>query len=45
MMRAWIDLKELKLRGLSTDLFHYLEGMDKALSFKIITKEDTRKHG
>jgi acyl-CoA thioester hydrolase len=45
MMGAWIDLKERKLRGISTELFDYLEGMDKAPSFKIITKEATRKYG
>ncbi len=45
MMGAWIDLKERKLRGLPTELFDYLEGMDKAPGFKIISKADTRKYG
>ena len=45
MMGAWIDLKERKLRGLPKNLFHYLEGMDKAPGFKIISKSDTRKYG
>ena len=45
MMGAWIDLKERKLRGLPTELFHYLEGMDEAPDFKIISKADTRKYG
>ncbi len=45
MMGAWIDLKERKLRGLPAELFDYLEGMDKAPGFKIISKADTRKYG
>lgn len=45
MMGAWIDLKERKLRGLPKDLYHYLEGMDKAPDFQKITKADTRKYG
>ena len=45
MIGAWIDLKERKLRGLPAELFDYLEGMDKAIGFKIISKSDTRKYG
>ena len=45
MMGAWIDLEKRKLRGLSTEHFHYLESMGKAPGFKVISKSDTRKYG
>jgi acyl-CoA thioester hydrolase len=45
MMGAWIDLKDRKLRGLPDNLLTFLERMDKAAGFKIISKEETRKYG
>ncbi|PKA83058.1 acyl-CoA thioester hydrolase [Ulvibacter sp. MAR_2010_11] len=45
MLGAWIDLQTRKLTNLPADLFAYLEGMDKTVDFKILTKEDTRKFG
>ena len=45
MIGAWINLRERKLTALPEELFHYLEGLDKADDFRILTKEDTRRYG
>lgn len=45
MMGAWIDLKERKLTILNSDLFRFMEGSDKTVDFKVLTKEDTRRFG
>lgn len=44
MLGAWIDLKTRKLTGLSEELFHYFDGIERPEHFKVLTKEDTRKH-
>ena len=44
MMGAWIDLKERKLTGLPDEFLKAFESMEKTDDFKILTKEDTRKH-
>ena len=44
MMGAWIDLKSRKLTGLPDEFLNSFESMEKAEDFKILTKEDTRKH-
>lgn len=45
MMGAWIDMKTRKLASLPDHLLKPLENLEKAEDFKILTKEDTRKHG
>lgn len=45
MQGGWIDLKERKLCGLTDDLLVLAQNFPKSESFKILTKEDTRKHG
>ncbi len=45
MLGAWIDLKTRKLTGLPQDLLELGEKFPKADSFKLLTKEDTRKFG
>jgi len=44
MMGAWIDLKNRKLTGLPEEFLNAFESMEKTEDFKILTKEDTRKH-
>jgi len=44
MMGGWIDLKTRKLRDLPEGLFSALKDLHKTEDFKILTKEDTRKH-
>jgi len=44
MMGSWIDLKTRKLIELPEKLFYNLEHLDKTEDFKVLTKEDTRKH-
>ena len=44
MMGGWIDLKARKLRNLPESLFSALNQLDKTEDFKILIKEDTRKH-
>lgn len=45
MQGAWIDLKTRKLTGLPNELLSLAEQFPKSKDFKILTKEDTRKHG
>ena len=45
MQGGWIDLKARKLTGLPESLLELAEKFPKSESFKILTKEDTRKHG
>jgi acyl-CoA thioester hydrolase len=44
MMGAWIDLKNRKLTGLPEEFLNAFESMEKTEDFKILTKEDTRRH-
>jgi acyl-CoA thioester hydrolase len=45
MQGAWIDLKTRKLTGLPEDLLELAHKFPKSESFKVLTKEDTRKFG
>jgi len=45
MQGGWIDLKARKLTGLPKPLLELAEQFPKSEDFKILTKEDTRKHG
>jgi acyl-CoA thioester hydrolase len=45
MQGAWIDLKTRKLSGLPEDLLELAHKFPKSESFKVLTKEDTRKFG
>jgi acyl-CoA thioester hydrolase len=45
MMGAWIDMKSRNLTSLPEHLLLPLEKLSKTDDFKILTKEDTRKHG
>ncbi|WP_299113900.1 thioesterase family protein [uncultured Winogradskyella sp.] len=45
MQGGWIDLKARKLCGLPESLQELADKFPKSESFKILTKEDTRKHG
>jgi len=45
MQGAWIDLKARKLTGLPESLLELAQEFPKSESFKILTKEDTRKYG
>ncbi len=44
MMGAWIDLKERKLIPLPREVYALLDEVDRPDSFRVLTKEDTRKH-
>lgn len=44
MLGAWIDLSTRKLTHLPEELFAKMKALDKTDDFKILTKEDTRKH-
>lgn len=44
MMGAWMDLKTRKLTGLTNDFLKAFSAMEKSADFKVLTKEDTRKH-
>jgi len=44
MMGGWIDLKLRKLRDLPTELYDNLNGLSKTDDFKVLIKQDTRKH-
>ncbi|UZO82042.1 thioesterase family protein [Aquimarina sp. ERC-38] len=44
MMGGWIDLKERKLTGLPENFSDLLQTLDKSTNFRVLTKEDTRKH-
>ena len=43
MMGAWISLETRKLTGLAIELSSKFHDIEKAASFKMLTKEDTRK--
>lgn len=43
MMGGWIDLKTRKLTGLSEDLKHFFDKIERPQDFKVLTREDTRK--
>lgn len=43
MMGAWISLESRKLTGLAIELRSKFSDIEKATSFKVLTKEDTRK--
>ena len=45
MQGGWIDLKTRKLCDLPDELMTLAEAFPKSENFKILTKEDTRKHG
>lgn len=45
MQGAWIDLKSRKLTGLSSELLDLVNRFPKSENFRVISKEDTRKHG
>jgi acyl-CoA thioester hydrolase len=45
MMGAWIDLKTRQLIGLPTQFNEALRNVPRAKTFKILTKEDTRRFG
>lgn len=45
MQGGWIDLKTRRLCGLTEELLKLANKFPKSDSFKILTKEDTRKHG
>jgi acyl-CoA thioester hydrolase len=44
MMGAWIDLKTRKLTGLPQEISNYFDKIERSPSFKVLTKEDTRKY-
>ena len=44
MMGSWIDLETRKLIELPEKLLQNLKHLDKTEDFKVLTKEDTRKH-
>lgn len=44
IMGAWIDLGSRKLIGLPEEAAHLFEEVDRAEDFRVLTKEDTRKH-
>ncbi|WP_424003336.1 acyl-CoA thioesterase [Maribacter sp. IgM3_T14_3] len=43
MMGAWISLETRRLTGLAIELRSKFSDIEKAASFKVLTKEDTRK--
>ena len=45
MQGGWIDLKARRLTGLPDSLLKLANKFPKSESYKILTKEDTRKHG
>jgi acyl-CoA thioester hydrolase len=45
MQGAWIDLQARKLTQLPNELLELVVKFPKSESFKVLTKEDTRKHG
>ncbi len=45
MMGGWIDLKQRKLVGLPDTLLQKLNTLQRTEDFKILDKEETRKHG
>lgn len=45
MMGSWIDLKTRKLTALPEELKPLAEKIERSSNFRVLTKEDTRKHG
>ncbi len=45
MLGGWMDLSQRKLTALPNDLLQVANNFPKAERFKILTKDDTRKHG
>lgn len=45
ILGAWMDLKERKISQMPEVLKNIITSFPKSESFKIITKQDTRKHG
>lgn len=45
MLGGWINLKERRLAALPKVILKNFETLEKTDDFKILTKEDTRKHG
>lgn len=45
MMGGWINLKTRSLTSLSTNLTNRVKELDQTENFRVLTKEDTRKHG
>ena len=45
MLGSWIDLKTRKLTILPEKFLKNLDNLERTEDFKILTKEDTRKHG
>ncbi|THD69493.1 thioesterase [Robertkochia marina] len=44
IMGAWIDLETRKLIGLPEEVRAFLKESDRSDEFRVLTKEDTRKH-
>jgi acyl-CoA thioester hydrolase len=44
MMGGWIDLASRKLTPLDPELLGKFETMEKAADFRVLTREDTRRH-
>ncbi len=44
MMGSWIDMKTRQLTSLPEHLLKPMEALEKTEDFKLLTKEDTRKH-
>lgn len=45
ILGAWVDLKERKIAAMPEELQKLASNFPKSKDFKILTKEDTRKHG
>ncbi len=45
MLGAWMNLRERKITALPEALAELIKEFPKAKDFKVLTKEDTRKHG
>ncbi|MDC7994843.1 acyl-CoA thioesterase [Altibacter sp. HG106] len=45
MMGAWIDLQTRKLTGLPKEILATFDRAERSAEFRILTKDDTRKHG
>ncbi|MDG3583156.1 MULTISPECIES: acyl-CoA thioesterase [Galbibacter] len=44
IMGAWIDLEARKLIGLPEEVSHLFDKVERAKDFRVLTKEDTRRH-
>lgn len=45
ILGAWIDLKQRKISQMPQEIKKLVDSFPKSENFKILTKEDTRKHG